>query len=96
MRLLPMILGAAFLLAGMAFGAINAAEVTLDFYRWQVDLPLGVALIGACLCGMLVAGALLWITVIWPQRRRIRAMQRERCGTTALATSTPTAFVHDP
>ncbi len=40
MRLLPMILGAAFLLAGMAFGAINAAEVTLDFYRWQVDLPL--------------------------------------------------------
>ncbi len=92
MRILPLLLGAAFLLAGILFGAINPSDVTLDFYRWQLELPLGVALIGACLCGALAAGLVLWLTVVWPQRRRLRAMERDRRGLTSLASSTPTTF----
>jgi len=96
MRLLPLILAAAFLLAGIVFGALNPIDVVLDFYSWQVEVPLGVALIGACLGGALIAALVLWATVIWPQQRRIRAFGRDRRGTTALAPSTPTAFPEDP
>ncbi len=95
MRLFPLILAAAFLLAGIAFGALNPSDVLLDFYRWQVEVPLGVALLGACLGGALATGLVLWLTVVWPQRRRIRAFERERRGATALAPSTPTAFPED-
>lgn len=95
MRLIPLILAAAFLLAGIAFGALNPTDVVLDFYRWQVEVPLGVALIAACLAGSLASGIALWLTVAWPQRRRIRAFERSRQGTTALAPSTPTAFPED-
>ena len=95
MRLIPLILAAAFLLAGIAFGALNPIDVVLDFYRWQVEVPLGVALIGACLAGALASGITLWLTVAWPQRRRIRALERSRHGATAFAPSTPTAFPED-
>ena len=95
MRLFSLILAVLFLLAGIVFGALNPGDVTLDFYRCQLVLPLGVALIGFGLAGVLAAGVLLWLTVIWPQRRRIAALKRRdmQAGTTpALAESFPSAF----
>ena len=88
MRFIPLILALLFLLAGIAFGALNPVDVTLDFYRCQLVLPLGVALIGFGLVGALAAGILLWLTVIWPQRRRIAALMRS----THQPGSSPTSF----
>lgn len=101
MRFIPLILALLFLLAGIAFGALNPDDVTLDFYRCQLVLPLGVALIGFGLGGALVAGTLLWLTVIWPQRRRIAALKRQanQASTTTLAASSEalsTAFPDAP
>ncbi len=99
MRVIPLILALLFLLAGIVFGALNPGDVTLDFYRCQLVLPLGVALIGFGLAGALVAGALLWLTVIWPQRRRIAALKRHQ-GQAAAPTppepSSSTAFPGAP
>lgn len=100
MRFIPLILALLFLLAGIAFGALNSQDVTLDFYRCQIALPLGVALIGFGLCGALAAGSLLWLTVIWPQRRRIAALKRQasQAATTLPAMPGPssTAFPGAP
>ncbi|MCX7555371.1 LapA family protein [Xanthomonadaceae bacterium JHOS43] len=88
MRVVPLILALLFLLAGIAFGALNPGDVTLDFHRCQLVLPLGVALIAFGLAGALTAGLLLWLTVIWPQRRRIAALSRS--GVQALPVVAPT------
>ena len=90
MRLVSLILALLFLVAGIAFGALNASDVVLDFHSWQLTLPLGVALIGFALCGALVAGLLLWATVIWPQRRRIAALARA-AATAPVRASEPAA-----
>ena len=99
MRFIPLILALLFLLAGIAFGALNPDDVTLDFYRCQLVLPLGVALIGFGLAGALTAGTLLWLTVIWPQRRRIAALRRQPPQATTLPAapeSSPSAFPGTP
>lgn len=101
MRFIPLILALLFLLAGIAFGALNSQDVTLDFYRCQITLPLGVALIGFGLFGAISAGVLLWLTVIWPQRRRIAALKRQvHQGSKTVLPATPetatTAFPGTP
>lgn len=95
MRVVPLILAILFLLAGIAFGALNPADVTLDFYRCQLVLPLGVALLAFGLAGALGAGGLLWLTVIWPQRRRIAQLKRREAQLAAASIaseSSPSAF----
>jgi|LSQX01.2.fsa_nt_gb uncharacterized integral membrane protein len=97
MRPVSLILALLFLLAGIAFGAFNSADVALDFYWCQLTLPLGVALLGACLIGALAAGLLLWLTVIWPQRRRLRALLRSAGdGQAATMTHAPVAMTNTP
>lgn len=97
MRLIPLVLALLFLLFGILFGGLNADEVTLDFYRFQLALPLGVALIAFALAGAIVAGLLLWLTVIWPQRRRIALLaRRQRSVEPAVVEPTPSAFPGAP
>ena len=97
MRLIPLVLGLLFLLSGILFGALNADQVALDFYWFHLTLPLGVALIGFALIGAMAAGLLLWLTVIWPQRRRISVLaRRERQQQPVLTESTPSAFPGAP
>lgn len=89
MRIFSLILTLLFLFLGIVFGALNSADVVLDFYRWQVELPLGVSLLGAALLGALAAGLLLWTSVIWPQRRKLTALRRQVVSMESA--STPTA-----
>lgn len=97
MRLIALALALSFLLLGIVFGALNADAVTLDFYRFSLNVPLGVALIGFSLLGALAAGLLLWVSVIWPQRRRITLLARhERRSVAAPVEPTPSAFPGAP
>lgn len=104
MRILSLILTLSFLSLGLVFGALNGADVMLDFYRWEVELPLGVALLGAALLGALAAGILLWVSVIWPQRRKLAALRRQAVSTASASmpmapeatTKSPSVFSRTP
>lgn len=96
MRLMAFIVAVVFLVSGILFGALNAGEVVLDFYRFQFTLPLGVALLGFAVLGAAAAGALLWITVIWPQRRRIARLARRDVTPATPPEPTPSAFPGAP
>lgn len=98
MRLISLVLMLLFLASGILFGALNADQVALDFYWFGVTLPLGVALIGFALAGAIAAGLLLWLTVIWPQRRRIALLARRerKQPEPAPVERTPSAFPGAP
>ncbi len=96
MRLTALILALFFLVAGVLFGALNPDEVALDFYRFRITLPLGVALLGFAVLGAVAAGVLLWFTVIWPQRRRIARLARRDASPPTVPEPTPTAFPGAP
>lgn len=90
MRLASLLLALLFLVFGFLFGALNADGVTLDFYRFQFQAPLGVALLGFAMVGAVLAGLTLWLGVIWPQRRKITRLGRQL---TAPAPATPDVSV---
>jgi uncharacterized integral membrane protein len=97
MRVVFFLLALLFLLAGILFGALNAAEVGLDFHWFSLTLPLGVALLGFALLGAMLAGLVLGLTVIWPQRRRIaRLARREHAGDAVPIEPVPSAFPGAP
>lgn len=98
MRLVSLLLALAFLLFGMVFGALNSDPVILDFYRFQQQAPLGVALLGFAVVGAILAGLMLWLGVIWPQRRRIRRLARREMASPEPTTETslPSAFPEVP
>lgn len=85
MRIVFLLLALLFLAAGIVFGALNPAPVTVDFYWWQVPLSLGFALLVGALVGAIVAGLVLTVSVIWPLRARLRKAQRRNTGAVVTA-----------
>jgi len=61
---------------GILFGALNAELVQVDLYFQAFSLSLGSALLLAALLGAVAGGLCLWLTVILPQRRQVRRLQR--------------------
>jgi putative membrane protein len=80
MRILFLLLALLFLAAGIVFGALNPAPVTVDFYWLQVPVSLGFALLAAALLGAVLAGLVLLTSVIWPLRARLRRARRQQAG----------------
>lgn len=85
MRLVFFLLTILAVVLGIVFGALNGHEVELDFHFRKLVLPLGVALLWFAFLGAFVAGFLLWLGVIFPQRRRISALRRQLAGAVASA-----------
>lgn len=80
MRIVFLLLSLSCLAAGIVFGALNPASVTVDFYWLQVPVSLGFALLAAALVGALLAGFVLSSSVIWPLRARLRRARRQQAG----------------
>ena len=80
MRSVFLLLALLCLAAGIVFGALNPASVTVDFYWLQVPVSLGFALLAAALAGAVLAGLVLMISVIWPLRARLRRARRQQAG----------------
>lgn len=80
MRILFLLLALLFLAAGIVFGALNPAPVTVDFYWLQAPVSLGFALLAAALLGAVLAGLVLLTSVIWPLRARLRRARRKQAG----------------
>ena len=93
MRIAFLLFALVFLAAGIVFGALNPAPVTVDFYWLQVPLSLGFALLLAALVGAVLAGLVLLVSVIWPLRARLRRVQRQRAG--ALPADVPMVLADD-
>ncbi len=63
---------------GLAFGALNDAELAINLHYLQLSLSTGAALLAAALLGALCAGLCLWLAVIWPLQRRLRRASKEQ------------------
>ncbi len=55
-RLLKALLAVLFITAGVIVAALNATVVTVDLWLWQIDVPLGLALLTVLLIGALIGG----------------------------------------
>ncbi|MEO8670120.1 MAG: DUF1049 domain-containing protein [Tahibacter sp.] len=61
---------------GALFGALNGDAVALDFYLFQTAWPKGAAWLAALLFGWLAGGAIVWLAVVIPLRRRLKQVNR--------------------
>jgi lipopolysaccharide assembly protein A len=66
----------AFAVAGASFGALNSQAIELDFYFGTLTLVKGGVVIGALLLGWLLGGLLVYVGLVMPLRRRLRAQSR--------------------
>lgn len=62
---------------GALFGALNSDSIGYDFYFFAPHLPKGAALLLALVAGWLVGGLLVYVALVAPLRRRVRAQTRE-------------------
>ena len=91
MRLGLILLSLLFVALGALFGALNSDGIVLDLYFGIVQLPKGVAVLGALLLGWLVGGVAVYLGLVLRLRRRVRALTREAQQRTS-RTSTATAL----
>jgi putative membrane protein len=77
MRFAILLLVLVFAAFGALFGALNSASIDYDFYFFAPHLPKGAALLLALLLGWLIGGLLVYVSLVAPLRRRVRAQTRE-------------------
>ncbi|HSE12114.1 MAG TPA: lipopolysaccharide assembly protein LapA domain-containing protein [Rudaea sp.] len=65
-----------FAVAGASFGALNSQAIELDFYFGTLTVVKGGIVIGALLLGWLLGGLLVYLGLVLPLRRRLRAQSR--------------------
>lgn len=73
-----------FVLAGVVFGALNAAVVPFDMGFARVSVPKGAAVLAALVVGWILGGVVAWLGMSTRQRRR-RRTDGARSSTTASA-----------
>ncbi len=64
-------------LLSLVFFAMNRDHAVMDMYFARIDLPLGLLVALCLLGGFVLAGAILLLTVIVPQRLQLRSLRRE-------------------
>lgn len=79
MRLLRILIGLLFAALGLAIGALNQQQVTLDLGFAGLDAGLGVMVLAALLVGVLCGGLMLALGVVVPLRRELKR-ERARDG----------------
>ena len=61
---------------GLLVGTLNSEVTALDLLWIQLDWPLGLIVLGAAACGLLLGLALAWFFSILPLRSRLRKATR--------------------
>ncbi|WP_407351508.1 LapA family protein [Luteimonas sp. R10] len=75
MRLLRILIAVLCLVAGILVGALNPQTVAIDLGWATLYASLGVTLLVALLCGVVVGGLILAVSVVLPLRQRLRRAQ---------------------
>lgn len=93
MRPLRAFIALLFLALGVVVGALNPGLAVVDLGVWRLEAALGVVLLGAVLCGVLLGGLAMVVAVVLPLRRELRRATPvvESSGTVAPAAITPTS-----
>lgn len=89
MRLLRILIAVLCLVAGILVGALNPQTVSIDLGWITLYASLGVTLLVALLCGVVIGGLILAVSVVLPLRQRLRRAQAPPAGASALHPSDP-------
>jgi len=65
---------------GLLVGTLNHELVTIDLLWVQLNWPLGLALLAALACGVLIGLLLAWLFTILPLRMQLRKSKRSTSG----------------
>lgn len=72
MRPLRAFIALLFLALGVVLGALNPGMAVVDLGVWRLEAALGVLLLAAVLCGVLLGGLAMVVAVVLPLRRELR------------------------
>lgn len=72
MRPLRAFIALLFLALGVVVGALNPDQAVVDLGLWHIEAALGVLLLAAVLCGVLLGGLAMVVAVVLPLRRELR------------------------
>ncbi len=75
MRLLRILIAVLCLVAGLLVGVLNPQTVSIDLGWVTLYASLGVTLLVTLLCGVVVGGLILTVSVVLPLRQRLRRAQ---------------------
>lgn len=89
MRPLRAFIALLFLALGVVVGALNPGVAVLDLGLWRMEAALGVLLLAAVLCGVLLGGLAMVVAVVLPLRRELRRASPSPAGESAAVTTHP-------
>ncbi|MEM9533380.1 MAG: LapA family protein [Pseudomonadota bacterium] len=75
-RLATFLLVLAFVAFGLFFGTLNEQPVEVDFFFFTLNWPLALMIMSAFLAGVLLSGSLVYLSMWFGVRRRIREMKK--------------------
>ena len=81
MHVIRLLIAFACIALGAIVGALNRQAAVVDLGGAQIPTTLGGALLVALLLGVLLGGAAIAASVVWPLRRRLARIQRQGAPT---------------
>ena len=66
------------IVSGLLIGTLNSDPVLIDLLWFQIEWPLGLALIGALAVGLLLGLCLAWLFTVLPLRVQLRNVRQAR------------------
>lgn len=76
MRVVRLLIAIACIVLGAILGALNRQPAIIDLGSARIPTTLGVALLVALLCGVLLGGLAIAASVVLPLRRRLAERER--------------------
>jgi lipopolysaccharide assembly protein A len=81
MHVIRLLIAFACIALGAIVGALNRQAAVVDLGGTQIPTTLGVALLVALLLGVILGGAAIAASVVWPLRRRLARIERQGAPT---------------
>jgi uncharacterized integral membrane protein len=96
MRPLRAFIALLFLALGVVVGALNPGVIAVDLGLWRIEAALGVLLLAAVLCGVLLGGLAMVLAVVVPLRRELRRASPPGETPVPAASTPPSPVVASP
>ncbi len=77
-RFLTLLLVLLFVAGGLFFGTLNESLVSVDLFFIKIEWPLALVVMSAFLAGILVSGTLVYLSMWFGVKRRIRLLKAQQ------------------
>ncbi len=84
-RIFTLLLVLVFVAFGLFFGTLNEVPVTVDLFFISITRPLALVVIAAFLAGVLLSGTMVYLSMWFGVKRRIRALKSEQAASSSKA-----------